>query len=598
MKLRSFFLGLLAVVLVLLGLGGAGAYWLTAHSPLQVLTAGGDRLPNAAMFVSKQAPAMVSLLVAPKDMKALRQVLVAPNQRRQARLEWEQVEQSVLTGTGLTFERDIQPWMGDEITLAITSVDLDRDPGNGSQPGYLLAIASADVEQAREFLQILWQKRAIAGTDLTFEQYKGVKLIYNEVPIAAAPDNPVAKILPSPSLATAIVGEGSGDSDPAFILFANHPKVLREAITNVQVPTLNLDNAPFYREALETLTKPRLGVALVNVPQIAAWLEGVEVLTPPPAVRPPAASLRPAQTLAIALELDPQGLVLETAVSAPDRPAIAPRLTTPIAALQYVPATSGLTAASTNLQQLWTETAAQIQDYPTLATVINSALQTVKQTQQLDLPQDIFPWVTGEYALAHLPNPVPKAAKGAIAPDQPSGDWIFVAERGKGEPTTAALAHLDDLAQQQGYSIGAVPLGDRSVSVWTKLTPDPDACADRRRPCQSLQAEVQAVHATVGQYELFTNSLNAMEQAFQAEAQGLLAQPAFQQAIAGFPTPNNGYLYLDWRRSQALLERRVPLLAVLELVASPVFSHLDSVTVSSYGRQAGIQRSVVRLRFT
>jgi hypothetical protein len=64
----------------------------------------------------------------------------------------------------------------------------------------------------------------------------------------------------------------------------------------------------------------------------------------------------------------------------------------------------------------------------------------------------------------------------------------------------------------------------------------------------------------------------------------------FQQATASLLQPNNGYLYLDWAASQVFLEQRFPVLKVLELAGKPLFSHLRSLTLSSYGEQAGVQR--------
>ncbi|MDX2231415.1 MAG: DUF3352 domain-containing protein [Leptolyngbyaceae cyanobacterium bins.349] len=620
MKLRSFFTGLMALVVVLLLIGAGGFYWITANSPLKLLASGAGKQPSAAIFVSRQAPAMVSLLVNPEDIKAFRQVVAAPSQRRQARAELAQFEQSLLTDTGLNYERDVQPWLGDEVTLAITTLDIDRDATNGKQPGYLLALATQDPERSREFLQVFWQKRAIAGTDLTFEQYKGVKLIYNEVPLQqlesskqatgkrqkAASPSPAANLpprafslLPTPALASAVVGD-------QFVLFANDPRVLRNAITNVQAAELNLNRAAVYTQALDTLTQPRVGLAFINLPGLAGWLE-TESITPAkssetkPEPTPQTASSH--QSLAIALELTRTGLMAETAMIGADRKAaIAPMLNQPVAALNYIPSTSPVAASGTNLTQLWRELAVSLAHYGPVSALVDQSLQNLGQQWNLDLPQDIFSWVTGEYALANL-SAVPAAAPPSTQQTRRRGrkqtaqwlnqanDWIFVAERGTGNAATAAIAHLDDIAKQQGYSVGTVQLGEQAVSAWTKLTSrDPYA--------KTLAAEVQGVHTTVGNYELFATSLAAMEQALHSKETPLTQDDRFQQAIAPMQHPNNGYLYLDWAESRPLLTQRFPWLNVIELAGTPLLNHLQSFTISSYGRQNGIQRGAVFLRLS
>ncbi|MBE9107286.1 DUF3352 domain-containing protein, partial [Nostoc cf. edaphicum LEGE 07299] len=49
------------------------------------------------------------------------------------------------------------------------------------------------------------------------------------------------------------------------------------------------------------------------------------------------------------------------------------------------------------------------------------------------------------------------------------------------------------------------------------------------------------------------------------------------------PLPNQGYVYLDWTKSQNLLERQVPILKLVEVLGKPFFNNLRSLTVSSYG---------------
>jgi hypothetical protein len=101
---------------------------------------------------------------------------------------------------------------------------------------------------------------------------------------------------------------------------------------------------------------------------------------------------------------------------------------------------------------------------------------------------------------------------------------------------------------------------------------------------------VRGVHASVGNYELFTTSVAAMDSALKAADSSLLKRDAFQHATTSLLQPNNGYLYLDWNASQPILEQQFPLLKVIELAGKPLFNHLRSLTLSSYGSEAGIQR--------
>jgi hypothetical protein len=42
------------------------------------------------------------------------------------------------------YQREIAPWLGEEITLAMTAPDLDRNLRNGAESGYLAILSSRD----------------------------------------------------------------------------------------------------------------------------------------------------------------------------------------------------------------------------------------------------------------------------------------------------------------------------------------------------------------------------------------------------------------------------------------------------------------------
>ncbi|MBW4580551.1 MAG: DUF3352 domain-containing protein [Tildeniella nuda ZEHNDER 1965/U140] len=606
MKLRSFFSFLSVVVLVLLLLSAGGFYWLIARHPMRVLSGDPKTIPGAALFVSRQAPVMASLLLNPAQLETFQLAATPPAARRKVREELDQLKQSLLASTGLDYKRDIQPWLGDEMTLAVTALDFDHDAANGQQPGYLAAIATHDPERSREFLELFWQKRAIAGSDLVFEQYKGVRIIAANPP-ASEPDRPTARkskpdkyrlqleapkvpIAPAPiaSLASAAVGD-------RFILFANHPKVLREAINNVQAPDLSLDRSKRFTQAIDALTQPHVGLTLIDLPKLAKLLGRELPIAPQLPVDSSVTvidALPLSQTLMVGLALNQYGLLAETALLSPDEtPSSSPSLSQPVGALQYLPSGSSLSASGTHLDRLWERLANGLAPYETASQLINQPLQVLQDRWQLDLPNDVFRWATGEYALAMVP-PETVSADGMLRPD-----WIFAAQRPQAVADQQAIAHLDDIAKQQGLNVGPLTIGDRTVSAWTRLTTTAPKVSSQPL---SLQADVQGVHASVGDYELFATSVAAMDKALHAADRSLPADESFKRATTSLLKPNNGYLYLDWDTSRPVLEQQFPVLKVLELAGKPFFSRLRSLTLSSYGSRAGVQRggALIQLRGT
>lgn len=557
MKRRSFFTVLASVAAALLLIGAGGLAWILAQSPLALLQGGAIASPQAAMFVPPQAPLVASLLTNPVKLEAFRQVLARPGDRGRSRQEVQQVLQTLLLGTDLSYQQDVRPWLGDEATWAVTTVDQDRDPSNGLQPGYLLALSTRDPARSRDFLQAFWQRQAAGGKLPSFESYKGTQLIYGDAEGAVL------------TQATALVGD-------RFVLFANGPAVLKDAISNVQAPELNLLHSEAYQSALAALTPKRIGLIYSNGPALAQWLS-----------QQPAPSLTlPYTQGAIALALDRQGIVADTALRTDDAPQTpAPQVTSAPRALKYIPASSPLVATGRDMHALWRSLEQNLGGSGAIAAQLRQPVEQLQQQWGLDLATDVFPWVQGEYALALVPTE-PDAAP----------DWIFVAERTSPLATSEGLARLDTIAQAQGYRVGPLTLGKQTVSAWTELGEEA-AAENPEAIAPSLQAQVRGVHTTLGNYEIFATSAEAMERSLKASQGKAIADlPQFQRAIAPLPASNSGYLYLNWPQNQTWIKDRWPQVRIAELAAGPLFEHLNALTLSTYGSDANLRHSAIALQ--
>ncbi|TAG57416.1 MAG: DUF3352 domain-containing protein [Oscillatoriales cyanobacterium] len=576
MKLRSFFSFLIAGVLALLALSAGGFYWLSTKTPLNLLAGGPTTTPAAAVFVSKQSPVLVSMLVNPDRLEALRQIFASPEERSRSHAEFEQIKKSFLVNTGLDYSRDIQPWIGDEITFATTTPDFDdRELNNGKQTGFLLAVSSQNADRSQEFLTSYWQKESRKEKTVQSEVYKGVKIYYKESPITNPKKDSIWSFnslsLPNstlpPSFATAAIG-GSSDSgsNSSFVLFANSPNVLRDAIDNVESANRNLNNSPNYQKALQQLTQGRIALGFVNLPQPATEKN--------PQVSP--------NSLAVAIGVNRRGLLAQTAlVTSGDKTAI-PTLSAPVQALQYIPSASPFTVASTDLRNFWTDLSSAVSTNAEASKLVDRAIADLQENWGVNLPQDIFNWVQGEYALAVVPS------------SSNTPDWIFAAE--KSADAQKAIDKLDEIARSKEYSIGNFTLRNQKITAWTQLTTSQSYDVNNNSK-SAIETEAKGVRATVGKYEIFTTSVEAMDAALKAAETGsLVANQDFQTSIEPLPPANDGYFYLDWPSSRAIWEKQIPLLRLIELSARPLFDHLRSLTVTSTGEITGIRKATIFMR--
>ncbi|RAQ42256.1 hypothetical protein B9S53_12870 [Arthrospira sp. O9.13F] len=553
MKLKSFFilLGIATATLLLVGV----SFFLTllGETPLSLLGAKAKTIPTATVFVPKNAPFTASLLVNPDRLEAFRQVLAEPKQRQRSHQEFNRFKKILLGNTGLNYQRDIKPWLGEEITLSLIAADIDRDSSNDKQPGYLLALTSQNPQQSQEFLELFWQRQAVSGVMVTSETYRGVTITYRQR----------ESVELAPTLATAVLSD-------RFILFANYPKVLREAINNFQVSTLNLANSESYQKAIAALDSSQIGLVFLNLGNWELTPDEINALPIQP-------------SLALGLTLNPQGLLADTAIIATTSEEFEPPLLSePPTALKYISANSPLVVTGRDLKDLWAQTSGTIGSNETLGGVLRRAQVSIQASWGVDLPEDIFNWVTEEYALALVPHPIGDR-----------NDWVFVAKRTPLAET--AIEALDAIATERGYSVGSFVLGDYTLWAWTQLKTVPIKSKNKTSARkQMIEAEPRGVHATVGDYEIFATSVEAIDAAIHGvETGNILTNPEFSNSLKLLSEKNDGYFYIDWDVSRDILRQQMPLLRLVELSAQPFFNHLRSLTISARGRENGVQKATV-----
>jgi hypothetical protein len=242
--------GITLLMLTIVSLG-----WIVSQSSISLLTGGVNTFPQATAFIPKQAPGMVSLLTNPEKLYGLRQATLSLNQRQSDRQEWQGWITDIVSKIGLDYQRDLKPWLGDEITLAITALDYDRNLDNGTQAGYLLATAIKNSRLAQESLQNFYDELDHASV----EQYKGADIIY-------PPRTSSKTSLKEPDVwARAVVGD--------FVLYANYPQIIKEAINQAQAVNLNLEQSDSYQTAISTIKQPHIGLSYIDIPQTSAWLD-------------------------------------------------------------------------------------------------------------------------------------------------------------------------------------------------------------------------------------------------------------------------------------------------------------------------------------
>ncbi len=355
-------------------------------------------------------------------------------------------------------------------------------------------------------------------------------------------------------VATAVIGN--------FVLFANDLPVLKSAINNAQAVDLNLAHNSAYQKEIATINQPKIGVAYLNLPATSAWIANQSEIE----------DKLIEQNLTINLSLHPQSLITRTAFfgvkGEENQP---PNLSSPPNALKYIPDDSVFTAVGTNLNQLWQQITSLPEKSP-LRQIINQTLNPLESNLNLNFAEDIFAKVTGEYALS-------------LTQDEMSAnlDWLFINQI----ETEPLGSYLDNIAKNQGLSVGDLPLQNKTMTAWTKLV------TTSKNNFASLSAQVKGVHTQTESYELLTNSVNVLQKTLSNKSKGFIDNSQFQATIKALPQDNDGYLYFDWQKLEPYIIQQFPVIKVTQLAYKPLFDNLQTVTITSEGAENGVRRATI-----
>jgi len=589
--LRLFLAQLLKVAIgvgILLGLNGC---WLLPERALQqVFKITSDQNPTSTLFISHQAPAILTLQINPDRLEppAFLATLLGKPQIHQGLAE---LKKGVLDSLNLKYDVDLRPWLGSEISLALTSLDFDRNPNNGLRPGYLLALAVRDPIGVREFLQRFWQTRAVGGQPLTYERFKGATLIYDRPLENRSSENSFSgQSSPSTPIASALVGQ-------YFLLFANDPQVLREALTIAQVPDLSLAFNDAYNRALQELPDPRLGLGTLNLSTLWAGLQQQ------PLTRKVAHRVTVPTQAELLLSLSPTRYGLNAKIAlATQREGNAPLFATlPSAALpilNLLPPDTLLMATGQELAQLWAEGEGLAQQ----VSWVEAALQPFKtrlsatNDQGISLLQLFLQGFQGSYVVGLVPEQLEENDR----LDDAQRDWIIAIDR-SAFGAVETLGALDQLANDRGYEVSELPFREHTVTTWTRLEATENST---NRNQVTVKARLGGLHTQIDRYEVFTPSLNTLGAVLAAwDGESLLDTDSFQTLIAPLATGGYNYLYLNWPQSREWLEQRLPSLKLVEFAGYALFHALDTIVLSSNppvdnGIGGTVESATIALGFT
>ncbi|MEM7064504.1 MAG: DUF3352 domain-containing protein [Cyanobacteria bacterium P01_B01_bin.77] len=468
---------------ILLVLGGAAAYF-----GLRQRLATTAKLPVGMELVPDNALVTLTLATDENQWTRLRQLGTPESQKSLDRLlvTWRD---RILSANGYRFRTDIQPWIGDQVTLAF----LPAAGGDGATERVLLV----PIEEPLKAQELLSQPRDTAtwvGRDYGDVKIQSIKTATGETFESAVLDRQWLVLASGASGIEAVIdsfdGEGSMADSNAY----------RQAIKHVQMPS-------------------SLVQLYVNVPKASSVLVGSDAL---PGIN----------GLVAAVDFLPNGLDMaaSTWLGPEDQPVYGDMANARSWTPERLPESTVMLLSTGSIDPLW-QALREAEQLTALLPISPAALTNGLKTQTgLDFENDILPWLGREVTFALLP-PAEEANVDLAA--APMGQLVLMAEVSDREAAEATWTQLDEVMtsrfrfEVQPSQTAALPTS-RFVSYYGGIAMGHGWLAD--------------------DVTFFGVGADVLDEIAPSPRRSLKANQAFQTLLDISPQEHSGYFFIDLER--------------------------------------------------
>ncbi|MEH1778545.1 MAG: DUF3352 domain-containing protein [Nostoc sp.] len=488
---------------LLIGAGSA-AYWLLAQRRLSSsdLLVGANIIPSDALFA-------VSLTTDPQQWQKLRQF---GTRETQAELDKNlvQLRDRFLTNNGYDFQKDIAPWVGNDVTIAILA------PAIGSKPTPKPVTTNEDAASDQQsMVMVLPVKnpeiaKSILAQPKTLKQGKWIDRTYQGFAIKQSEGQ---------------TGENFSAAllDGRFLVITDNPKATERAIDAYKNKTSLATTGGFAENFPKIADYQPFAQFYVNVPT-AAKIAAASPNRPLPAQV--LAQLQNNQGLAGTITLESEGIRFKGVSWLNPNSQRVLAVENKAGKMQSrLPAETLMMLSGGNLQQLWGDYVLTSQGNPLSPIAPEQLRGGVKSLTNLDLDKDLLSWMKGEFSLSVIPT-TPKAG----SPDDFRSGLVFMVEGRNRNSAEASLKQLDDVMRNQ-YQFQVQPgkVAGQPVVNWI-----------------SPYGTLTATHGWLdGDVAFLVVGAPITDKIVPKPNNTLANTLPFQQTVPTEPNPTNGQFFLD-----------------------------------------------------
>jgi hypothetical protein len=312
----------------------------------------------------------------------------------------------------------------------------------------------------------------------------------------------------------------------------------REQLTQKAIDTFK-GEASLAKSASADDLKLKNTIAQIYIPNFGDSIVELSKLGNSPQALPPEslAQLQKIKSMSMGVGIDDVGVRFKIGGKF-DPAAISALKNSPNKVISLIPAEAFALATGTNLKGSWEQFVKSADSTPEVKQAIDQARAQLKSSPlALDLDQDIFGWMDGEFAIASVSG----KPEGILAQTQGLAPlFIFqTTNRAAGE---SLMKKLDDFISKNGGTVGKKDVGGVSVTEWS-VPGAPGAILS---------------HGWNQQDMLFMTASPIVSLFVPKPAAALDADANFKAVVGTLPTSNVGYFYIDGDRAWKIAQTFLP----------------------------------------
>lgn len=441
-KKRSLVLTLSAAGL-LIGVGSFAYWFFTQGRPFS------KNLPVGANIIPQDALFAVSLTTDTKQWKKLRE-FGTPETQKELDKNLVQLLDRWLTNNGYNFEKDIQPWVADEVTIAVL-------PPPVVKPVLKPVPTEANIAYEQSMVIVLPIKNpAIAKKMLaqpqTLKQGKSTDRTYQGIAIKQTEGQAGEK------LSGTLINE-------QLLVITDNAKATERTIDAYKNQTSVATLGGFAKNFSKTSSYQPFAQFYINVPLAA------KIAATAPNRRLPLqvlAQLQNNQGLAGTLNLESKGVRLKgVSWLSPNSQRLLAVENKAGSMQNRLPSETLMMLSGSNLKRLWADYVSTSGGNPLAPIKPEELRRGVKSLTNLDLDQDLLSWMKGEFSVSVIPN----TSRDGSPDNFPAGLVFMVkvsdAKARVRQSAETALQNLDDVVKNQyQFKVESATVGGKPVVNW------------------------------------------------------------------------------------------------------------------------------------